>query len=356
VAIAGNAATASGGCPFSNLIYHPRYVGRDWNDNAARDKQQEIQKQIDESHTADPWPNIPHLLELLVENMNIVFDHTGDDMPTQKLFDMEERSKLTHSIGCCAPCKFISYGNHPYTGIFRGCDTAVIRMCLARQWDLMGDRDKFPISPSVSMKFFRDGQKSANTHLMYSLMGQASFNMFQHDLTNHVPQPNLNDETIPVTKRGFVKILAKASEWPAYLGSSDLALIDALGTVEEKPEFPFRIIFHPTKAIHTMFPDEPQKGPQYYIPQLEKIPVGTIYEVFVQEFPSSDAVTGPIGRVDLLDKFVRTKFGDRDLFFQHTRMESDLQLRPDWYRDTKRIFDFEGSCVPTYHHPDLPWN
>lgn len=84
---------------------------------------------------------------------------------------------------------------------------------------------------------------SGNTFAMYSLFGQTSYNLFEHDLTNHVPQFNVN--TAPLSARLLLDRFRTASAWPTMMGLSDMATYDQFGNKESIVNFPFRLVFHP---------------------------------------------------------------------------------------------------------------
>lgn len=79
------------------------------------------------------------------------------------------------------------------------------------------------VTPGLTLKILRDGVKSSNIFAMYSLEGQSSFNMFEHDLTNHVP--NLGDGASLALKALAAKFKT-ASQWPTMIGLKDCASFD----------------------------------------------------------------------------------------------------------------------------------
>lgn len=74
---------------------------------------------------------------------------------------------MHHAVGSIASGKFVSNGQHPYTGIFRGADNVIIRMSNA------GEASFNPpnANPGLAMKVLRDGVNSANILAIYSLLG-----------------------------------------------------------------------------------------------------------------------------------------------------------------------------------------
>jgi len=82
------------------------------------------------------------------------------------------------------------------------------------------------VTPGLTLKFMRDGVKSANIFAMISLEGQSSFNLFEHDLTNHVP--NIGPNAIFALKALAAKFKT-ASNWPTMIGLKDCADFDQSG-------------------------------------------------------------------------------------------------------------------------------
>eukprot|EP00760_Papus_ankaliazontas_P001468 PhM_4_TR10484/c1_g1_i2/m.18827 len=341
------------------------YSSCPWQNNTAQDKRTTLLNEVYSDRHCAPWPPIPQLLRIKIENMDTVFDHAGDDMPPVPLsLNTTFRPKLTHTVGVIAPCKWVSHKNHEYSGLFNGAANGFMRFSLARQWNLIGtSSDPAPVSPSITLKFTRDGLPSANMHLMYSLLGQKSFNFFENDLSSHLPMINAKDDTIDPKKVDLLNTFAKASKWPCMLGLSDFARYDTLGNKTETPKFPFRVHIHPSTKLRTALADackslpSPNEDSDYYIAQLEKhVSKGdAVYEIYVQATPESNEITGPIGHLEVEEAPSRTKFGDERMFFQHTRMEEDLKVKPEWSEPAQKIMDRQGSAIPPFYFPNLEW-
>jgi len=76
------------------------------------------------------------------------------------------------------------------------------------------------VTPGISIKFLRDSVPSANIFAMYSLEGQTSFNLFEHDLTNHVPNLGSN---APLILKALKAKFMQASNYPTLIGLADMA-------------------------------------------------------------------------------------------------------------------------------------
>jgi len=53
--------------------------------------------------------------------------------------------------------------------------------------------------------------------------------------------------------------------------------------------------------------------------------------------------------------FTSSNYGDRHLFFQHSYMETDLAIHPEWKNQTDIILE-EQAAINNYYYPDLPFN
>lgn len=66
-----------------------------------------------------------------------------------------------------AKATWVSLGDHPYTGMFRGGDNGFIRLSSTAQVDNAQQH----MSPGIGIKFLRDGIDSANIVAQYGLDG-----------------------------------------------------------------------------------------------------------------------------------------------------------------------------------------
>jgi len=326
--------------------YSPEHTGDKWQKQSKETKQNTLNGQCLANKTPFGWYSTVRIAEMFVEDMNSSFDSVMDDMPSQAL-GLEERPKVIHTVGVIAKAQWISTGNHTYTGIFKGSNACFLRASHAKK----------PIPspantvPGISMKFLRDNVPSANLFAMYSLEGQTSFNFFEHDLTNHVP--DLNEDAIDFALKQLKKAFMKASKWPTMLGLNQMATFDEDGNAENSPNFPFRLVFHPTKEAHTKFPSTPNNDELYLTKQLDGYNPGKLFDVYAQADPTADLEK--IAEVHTTTPFSGTNYGDENMFFQHTRMEADVQFHPEWTDDIEAILAHQRS-VAHYTFPDLPWN
>jgi len=82
--------------------------------------------------------------------MGPTFDTVADAMPNDWYGTL--RTKYIHSVGVVSKCKFVSNGNHPFTGIFTGADFGFCRLSSA----LKPTSDAM-VAPGLSLKFLRSG-------------------------------------------------------------------------------------------------------------------------------------------------------------------------------------------------------
>lgn len=294
-------------------------------------KSEEIMQHVHEDTSEQSWFSTARMVELFVESMALTMDTFSDTMPSQGPFDMETRPKLIHSTGAVTSAKWVSRGNHNFTGIFTGADDVVLRLSLAKQ----PTTSPANCAPGVGVKVLRDTLPSCNFVAMYALGGQSSFNFFEHDFTNHVPALGTDADTSLVL---LAKKFATVSKWPTMVGLSDCATFDAQGKKEANPRMPFRLVLHPSKEAHTAFSAEPRKGSNFHLEDLDGWKVDTLWTVYAQNEPSDKTLT-PIADIQMKEAFDASHYSDETLFYRHQRMDEDLELRPDWVDPVNEIID-----------------
>ena len=127
----------------------------------------------------------------MLYDLTKTFRHRGDELPRDPF---GERKKLIHSVGVVGKVKFISDGNHPYTGIFKGADYGVIRLST-----MYKPSPTQPMVPGFGLKFLRSGQESANIVAMGRSTGwggqPGDWNFFSRTQSNHIVNMGLDSET-----------------------------------------------------------------------------------------------------------------------------------------------------------------
>jgi len=323
------------------------FVGPVWQHQTASTKLNILNAIVRNNTTPGTFPNPLQLAELFIEDMNLSFSTEGDDMPEQLL---QRRPKLIHSVGVVADAVWKVVPNSlGYTGIFEsGCSKMYVRLSCAHDPTGPGG-----YAPGLSIKVLRDEVPSGNMFAMFSLQGQGSnWNFFAHDLTNHVPDLSANANIVLKELRNT---FAKASQWPVMIGVSNLAQYDASGKNYTSPKFPFRLVFHPTTALHKAFPTTPQQ-PFTDVLQKGLATPADMYYVYAVVNPN-DPIDKfvHIGTISTVSPATTTNFGDVYMFFEHTRMEADFIHRPDWAAPATQIMANQRA-VDNYVYPDLPFN
>jgi hypothetical protein len=329
--------------------YSPTYTGDQWQSEDAQTKLNTLSQNVYANTSSSTWYSVAHLAELFAEDMNISFDFVGDDMPSQFLLSTE-RPKLIHTVGAIAPIQYTPVpGSTQYTGFFRGTNTGYIRLSLAAP----PTSDPPLITPGVSLKFLRDGQPSGDVVAMYSIQGTSDFNYFEHDLTNHPGALDPSNLTTAVS--ALLAKFSEASNYPNMVGLSALATYDQSGNAENPINFPFRIIFHPVDAVHSLFSSEPTDDQYFFLPQFESIPAGDLFELWAQADPADPDNLEHIGTITTLSALSGSQYADLNLFFEHTRFETDLNFNPQW-KTAADAAQAQQSSTPYFRWPDLPWN
>ena len=249
------------------------------------------------------------------QDMNVSFDTTSDSMP-------EGRIKRTHPRGVTTLMEFIPTYDTPYTGIFRGCKHAVMRIS---EFSLTTPETP-KTAPGHGVKFLRDGMASANWFTMFAFDGQPSFNFFKNRWTNILREPD-NDcarETVGKHMNGVTDHIGAMSVM-------ELAEFDQYGTKEEYPNWPFQIDVEPYDVYG--WTDKFQND---FHEQLQIVPKDTtMFRVFAydcpEEFGEYKCPEQHIGWLISRSETTTSLWGDQKLFFQHHRYDDDIKLRPHYF-------------------------
>ncbi len=282
-------------------------------------KTSKIWKRVTEDLTPYGWYGILAQLQMFFEDVSVTLQYESDSFPPG-------RKKLLHSVGNVGLVEFIAEKDpkiNPYTGIFKGSDHAILRFSLVQKPDETKVQSEGAVdnySTGFGLKFLRNKVHSGNTLAMISPNGQASWNWFKYEISNHIPEPL---GILP--KIQFIKF-GEATQFTTMIGLLDVAKYDQEGNEVEKPIFPYKITFRPSKEVSNLFPDFFN---QTYTEQLKQIPKNIkLYDVLAMEKPSTEAVK--IGSLYGRSKFVTSKWGDTSLFFRHDDMEHDFKIHPEW--------------------------
>ena len=127
--------------------------------------------QIVADTTSGSFPSAIGQSGIFLEPMAPTFDTVADAMPdTWGGFKTgllhSTRTKYIHSVGVVSKCKFISTGDHQYSGIFKGADFGFCRLSSA-----IKPNSSQPLTPGISFKFLRSNTYSADVVALNSING-----------------------------------------------------------------------------------------------------------------------------------------------------------------------------------------
>lgn len=117
----------------------------------------------------------------MFEYLPLQFDYTSDFVQgswyTLTIFP---RIKTIHAVGVVQKIRWVSIGDHGYTGIFQGDDYGLIRYSMpspnnAQKW---GEDSSQVVG--IAVKFFREGVHSGNIHAMNGFKGTKTPNFFEN--------------------------------------------------------------------------------------------------------------------------------------------------------------------------------
>ena len=93
-------------------------------------KKDALWAQVIADKNSGSFPNALELPGIFLESMAPTFTTKGDEMP-KELFGLKTRTKYIHSVGTVGKVKFVSSGNHPFTGVWEGAQHGLIRLSSA---------------------------------------------------------------------------------------------------------------------------------------------------------------------------------------------------------------------------------
>jgi hypothetical protein len=229
------------------------------------------------------------------------------------------------------------------------------------------------LTPTMAMKFLRDGTPSVNIVANTSFAPSNSFNFFANNFRTTV---ELFQD--PIEIQTIQKKFREIGPHIQTVGKRDLAEFTADNSIVSNPVFPFDLYFKPNPNVTAMWPHTRQydifNNPIPFYDQLAQIPVDTIlFRVMAKKCCSTKRTIDPdpiefedtvkaddsfksfdgadlnlhrnlqwggggddpikdecpyqhIGNIRLKSRLTKCEFGDMRLFFQHTDIEHDLKL------------------------------
>jgi len=130
------------------------------------------------------------------------------------------RVKAIHSVGVVQQVAFRPLEGTGYTGIFEsGSDFGLMRYSVAQAYDDQAWGENSSYNPGLSMKWFRDGEHSANLMALQSFIPTINPNFFLDPFTNHLKKDGIRTNA----QKALAKIFSMGSHWALTLGTLDWA-------------------------------------------------------------------------------------------------------------------------------------
>lgn len=277
-------------------------------------------------------PPVPyeHLAHLFSGNENKSFTIESDELP-------KDRPKVNHATGVVAKVRWKPMAPSVYTGMFGSESTALLRMSEAN-FDLPETQG---LTPSLAIKFTRDGIRSVNLLANVSFEPKPSFNFFANDFRINIPL--FTDACAVETIQESFK---QQNAWINNLGVSELARMTQAGESSKVENsdlvYPFDLWLEyagpdpatlwPYWSDHSERPVKDGVELKWY-EQLTTMGLdhGTnLFNVMARKEPL-DHKAEKIAEVRLESDIVTSAFGDQRLFFKHEKKKTD--------------FDVQGSCA-----------
>jgi hypothetical protein len=153
---------------FVGLTVCAPFGGSQYESQTRQQKMTQLWNEITKDTTPGSFPSPLKLAGIFVESMFPTFDHREDTLP-------DGRVKYIHSVGVVGQVQLVPEPNQPYTGVFQGSDSILLRLSCAKAPDTTKTTpaealDNF--TPGLGIKFLRDGQPSANVVAMYGVNGK----------------------------------------------------------------------------------------------------------------------------------------------------------------------------------------
>ncbi len=251
---------------------------------------------------------------LFLTILSVKMERSSDEAP-------RKWKKAIHAHGSVAKIKFVPEANTPFTGLFKGANSGLLRLSVT------GDPADRGFAPGLALKLFVDGKPSENFSALVSLSGQGkNYNFFANEFSNIVSEEKSFGPK-------FINLLfRRVTKFPRHLYLQEFGEIDQKGHRESKPHYPYRIFLTPNANVQ--FAESP---PHDFRGDLATIPSGTslfsVYAVNPNQVgddaanKAADAIDQAeyrkkaqvIGRIQTTSEFISSFYGDSLLFFRHQR-------------------------------------
>eukprot|EP00347_Sterkiella_histriomuscorum_P023568 403334144 len=266
----------------------------------AKDKYATIWSQVTQDTNTKQWFQNA-FAQMLQEDVHPTLNWQSDTVPYDDFWG--KREKFIHTEGVVGAVKFVPAKDlkTTYTGLLSsGADFGFIRFSLGGAADPTKPA-KGNFGPGFGLKFLRDGVPSSN--LVAAPGGQDNWNFFEFDFSNLIGMPGE-----PVLSK-----FKSATDYPHRVGLMDFAQYDKTGAYVQTPVFPFELVFSPSDAVKSLFPND-YTAP--FTEQLSTLTKGTVlFNVYTVAEPKADKVL--LGTLELLENASTSFYGDAFLWFKH---------------------------------------
>jgi hypothetical protein len=262
------------------------------------------------TNSSDPKSYHYSKIGFFAESMEPSVSLHSDEMPIT-------RKKVVHSAGVVSKVRFETHANN-FTGIFQGVSHGLLRYSLTNE-----PRDINHILASGALKFPRTNTHSANILFARGMTTQESSNIFEHDMSNHLPSTDIG----LAGKLVLTKFSHSPSDYPEFTGLSDAASYDINGNRISLPIYPFQLLFKPRKEAITIVDNELKLIDQDYIYgsllAASRVPSDTaLWDIFANNGPKEPFYQ--IGTLFSESLGIASEYGDNNLFFKHQKFDEDI--------------------------------
>lgn len=260
--------------------------------------------------SSEPAPENFDLDDFFHSSMAPTFNTESDELP-------EDREKYNHAQGIVGRISWEDLGSHTYTGMYDGgSDLGLIRFSEGNF--LLPETTG--LTPTMAMKFPRDGRTSVNHLANTSFEPSSSWNFFANPFRSRVDffKDPMNQESVQK------KFLEQTSR-PQSLGLSEFSKYNMDGSPVVDMEFPFDLWFEPNPELASLWPEERPYDAEgneiFWWNQMKEIPEGTILLNVMARSHPEDPIKFPestvehIANIRLTSSLINSTFGDQRLFF-----------------------------------------
>ncbi len=267
-----------------------------------------IWEQIQETATdpIPPLPPAPSNFDLLVTMFDLLTQ--GKDAFDDKAdFRDKPLSKPIHTYGVVAPVH-LEPSQSPFTGLYQQNAIGLLRLSSVNS---PGPDQSGNFEPSLSLKFFVNGEPSVNLVTAPTKNQVRPWNAFQSEQSTKIDLAN-SSQVVKV----IFGLLNKINEPSTEVSPAPLAMVTGEGERVAKPVSPQTLVFKPTllaKVFGAVNKDE-----DYRVNLRAQLPIGIpLYSVY----GTLNGEEYYIGRLILDAPFQASLFGDEYLIFRHNRYE-----------------------------------